>query len=159
MAQAKKMNEVTFAKIGKELGAVGEFIRTKQGEKQSAMDDFEKERDRFKKGKISKSELTSSSSKVNKELMKTDKALRDAIFKVGKIAAQSREFAAKQKPKIFRASISGIKLSGVSKGVSKKKATSKKAAPKKAASKKKVKTKPTKTALAKELTLDRKFSK
>lgn len=155
MAQAKKMNEVAFAKIVKELGAVGEFIRTKQDEKQSVMDDFEKERDRFKKGKISESELVSSTNKVNKELTKIDKALRDAILKVGKIGVQSREFAGRQRPKVFRVSTSGIRLSGASK----KKPATKKAAPKKAAPKKKVSPKPSKTQLAKEIALDKKFSK
>lgn len=154
MAQSKKMNEAAFAKLVKELNSVGEFILTKQNEKQSVMDDFEKERARFKSGKISEASLVSSSKKVNLELERLDKGIREAILKVGKISSDSKEFAGKQKPKVFRSSVSGLKLLGGSK---------KKASPKRKSSvkdfHKEEGIKPSNTILEKEKVLDRKFVK
>lgn len=152
MAQSKKMNEARFAKLIKELDSVGELILTKQNEKQSVMDDFEKERARYSKGQISEATLSSSAKKVNVELLRLDKGIREAIVKVGKISVNAKEFAKNQSPKVFRASVSRIKLmNGPKKKVAAKKAV-KKAVPKK-------KVVPSKTTLAKEKVLDRKFSK
>lgn len=151
MAQSKKMNAAGFAKLVKELDSVGELILTKQNEKQSVIDDFEKEKVRYKKGKISEDTLSSSAKKVNTEFMRLDKGIRETIVKVGKISAGVKEFAGRQSPKVFRASVSGFKLlNGPKKTVVKK--VVKKVAAKKSA-------KPSKTILAKEKTLDRKFSK
>ena len=151
MAQSKKMNAASFAKLVKEIDSVGELILTKQNEKQSVIDDFEKEKDRFKKGRISEATLASSAKKVNVELLRLDKGIREAIVKTGKIAASTKEFAKKQAPKVFRASVSGFKLLN---GPKKKPAT------------KKVKNlhadkgiTPSKTTLAKEKVLDKQYVK
>jgi hypothetical protein len=160
MAQSKKMNAAGFAKLVKELDSVGELILTKQDEKQSVMDDFEKEKVRYKKGKISEDTLASSAKKVNAEFARLDKGIREAILKVGKLSANTREFAKKQAPKIFRANVSGFKLlNGPKKTVAKKvarKPAARKPAARKPAAKKAI---PSKTTLAKEKVLDRKYSK
>lgn len=153
MAQSKKMNEAAFAKIVKELDSIGEVILTRQNEKQSVMDDFDKEIARYKKGQISEATVKSSIKKTNAELLRLDKSIRDAIVKVGKNAIKSKEFAARQKPKVFRANLSGLSMTGGSK----KKTTVKKVAAKKPMSKKKVI--PSKTVLAKEMVLDKKYAK
>ena len=147
MAKSKKMNEATFAKLVKELNSVGELILTRQDEKQSVMNDFDTERARYIKGRISEDTLLSSSKKTNTELIKLDKSIREAILKVGKISANAKAFAIRQAPKVFRASISGIKP------ISKKKKVKKKT------TKRSKSVKASKTTLKKEMALDRKFSK
>ncbi len=109
MATEKKMDEGAFEAIVKEVSAFGELIRTHQDEKQSALDDFDTERDRYKAGKISKRALASSVIKVNKELKKLDFALRKDISNLAKATYQARNFALKQAPRSFRATMSGIK--------------------------------------------------
>ena len=159
MAQSKKMNEARFAKLIKELDSVGEVILTKQDEKQSVMDDFVKEKNRYAKGRISEDTLISSSRKVNLELMRLDKGIREAIAKVGKLSTNAKEFASNQAPKVFRTSVSGIRLlNGPKKKAAKKaiKRTVKKTA-KKATAKKGVTA--SKTTLSKEKVLDRRYSK
>lgn len=155
MAQSKKMNAAGFAKLVKELDSVGELILTKQNEKQSVMDDFDKEKVRYSKGKISEDTLASSAKKVNVELARLDKGTREAILKVGKIASLSKEFAGRQAPKIFKANVAGLKWTNN---------PARKSAAKKVV--KKVKdlhhkhgAKASKTTLAKEKVLDRKFIK
>lgn len=109
MAQEKKIDELAFGMLVKELTAFGELIRTNQDEKQTAMDDFDKERERFRTGKISKKALASSAKKVNKELSRLDRAIRQDIANTAKVANQIKLFTAKESPKTFRASLSGIK--------------------------------------------------
>ena len=109
MAEEKKMNEEQFAQVVQEMGAVGELIRTHQEEKQAAMDEFDKEIGRFKSGKISDIELASSIRKVNRELSILDRAIRADIKRLGSIAAKrAKAFGARQAPKSFRATTSGI---------------------------------------------------
>ena len=127
MAKSKKMNEVRFSRLVKELNAIGEFILTKQNEKQSVMNSFDVERARYTKGRISETALASSSRKVNSELLRLDKAIRDTIVKVGEVSKRAKAFAAMQSPKVFRASVSGIKLiSGSKKKIKKTKNKAKK---------------------------------
>jgi hypothetical protein len=151
MAKSKKMNELRFAKLQKELSAVGEDILTKQDEKQAVMNDFDTERARFLKGKISEDTLASSSKKTNNELLRLDKGIRENIVKISKISASIKEFVGMQSPKVFRASVKGIKMASNA---------GKKSAPKKASHKKAAKktAKVSKTQLEKEKALDKKFS-
>lgn len=115
MAQEKKMDEVSFSAIVKEVTSLGELIRTHQGEKQSVMDNFDSERERYQMGKISKKALDSSSKKVNKELGNLDRAIRKDISMLSSVAHKARQFAAKQSPHAFRASVTGISRSSQSK--------------------------------------------
>ncbi|MCW8965458.1 MAG: hypothetical protein OQK82_02040 [Candidatus Pacearchaeota archaeon] len=127
MAKAKMMNEKSFAKLVKELSALGELIRTRQEEKQSVMNEFDKERDRYKKGRISEDTMKSSCMKTNKELVRIDKSVRETIMKANKLGMRIREFVSSQAPKSFMAKVSGINLrnSGTKKKVSHKKMTKK----------------------------------
>jgi len=146
------MNEVRFAKILKELDAVGESILSRQNEKQSVMNDFDSERVRYSKGKISEDTVASSAKKVNVELIRLDKAIRNDIVRIGKLSASAKDFAGMQAPKVFRANVRGIKLASSS---AKKKVVSKKAK-KKTTSKRRVAV--SKTQLAREKAIDKKFS-
>ena len=110
MAQAKKMNESTFAKLVKEFHAVGELIRARQEEKQAIMDSFDLEKKRYSAGKISTKALESSVRKTNKELLRLDKELRRCIARVNAIGDASKRLASQQAPKVFRAKVSGIFL-------------------------------------------------
>ena len=109
MAQEKMLDESKFGAIAKEVTAFGELIRTHQDEKQAAMDEFDKERKRYHAGKISKKALMSSAKKVNRELKKLDKSIRKDISKLNRTSHQAIRFGSKQSPKLFRASVTGIK--------------------------------------------------
>ena len=109
MVKTKRMNESAFAKIVREANAVGETIRSHQDEKQSVMNDFIKEKKRYSAGKISKKTLASSAKKSNNEIKVLDKDIRKAIEKVGVILNQAKKFVARQKPKIVRASLVGVR--------------------------------------------------
>jgi hypothetical protein len=89
------------------------------------MNSFDVERARYAKGRISETALASSSKKVNSELLKLDKAIRDTIVKVGEVSARAKAFAVMQSPKVFRASVSGIKLISGSRKKTKNKAKKK----------------------------------
>ena len=54
MATEKEMNQSSFIKIAKEINAYAEVIRSRQDQKQVIIDDFNKERKRYKAGKISR---------------------------------------------------------------------------------------------------------
>lgn len=110
MAQAKKMNEATFAKLVKEFHAVGELIRARQDEKQAIVDAFDLEKKRYSAGKLSKKALGSSARKTNKEFLRLDKELRRYIARVNAIGNTSKRLASQQAPKVFRAKTSGIFL-------------------------------------------------
>ncbi len=109
MATEKKMDESAFGAIAKEITAFGELIRTHQDEKQAAMNEFVKERERYHMGKISKKALISSAKKVNKELAKLDKSIRNDITSLARASQQAKKFAARQAPRSFRASLTGIR--------------------------------------------------
>ncbi|UCG95263.1 MAG: hypothetical protein JSV92_04435 [archaeon] len=133
LVKTKKMNETDFAKIVKELTAVAEMIRTNQDEKQSVLDDFDKERTRYRLGKISKKAFSSSVRKVNKELSRLDNAIKKGMGNVNTLSTRISNFSERQKPNRFTVSLEGIKL--VSGGKKKKKKPAKKKKPKKKAKK------------------------
>jgi len=147
MAKSKKMNELRFAKLQKELTAVGEDILAKQDEKQAVMDDFDAERARYLKGRISEDTLASSARKTNAELLRLDKGIRNDIVKISKISANIKKYVGMQAPKVFRANVKGIKLASSSRKKAKAKKTNKKKT-----------VRVSKTQLAKEKALDKKFS-
>lgn len=109
MASEKKLDETAFGAIAKEITAFGELVRTHQDEKQAAMDEFDKERERYHIGKISKKALISSVTKINKELKRIDNLIRKDISNLVKTTQQARKFGLKQTPRSFRVSLSGIK--------------------------------------------------
>jgi len=109
MIKTKRMNEFAFAKIIKEINAAGEFIRAKQDEKQSVIIDFEKEKNRYRAGKISETALASSVRKTNKELKRLDQAIRDAIAKARDLSDRAKDSARAQAPRVVRAKIAGIR--------------------------------------------------
>jgi hypothetical protein len=110
MAQTKKMNEQSFAKLVKEFHAVGELIRARQEEKQSIIDEFESEKDRYSAGKLSKKALESSVAKTNKEFLRLDKEIRKQIARANALGNMAKSLASQQAPKVFRAKTSGIFL-------------------------------------------------
>ncbi len=121
VTKTKAMNESAFAKVVKELNSVGELIRARQGEKQSIINDFDKEKKRYRSGKISEKTLASSVQKTDKELKRLDDQIRKAIKRSGEIAMKAKKAAANEKPKPMR-----VRLSGITVRPKKKKAPAKK---------------------------------
>ena len=138
MVQTKKMNESSFVKMQKDLTVTGEWVRSRQDEKQALLNEFDSECKRFFFGKISQRALMASIKKTNSELYKLDGSIRDAIKKAKNISSGEMKLVGNQVPIGYRATISGI--TGGSKK-SKKKAVKKKAVVKKAVKKKAVKKK------------------
>ena len=149
MVQAKMMGETSFEKLTKEFGALGELIRTRQDEKQSVLNEFDRERERYKKGRVSENTLASSVRKTNTELIKLDKNIRLIIQKSLKLSSRMDDFIRKQDPKVFRAHESGISLA-----TSKKK---RKPAKRKTSSGKKVKSRISQTQIRAEMKAEKKF--
>ena len=141
MVKVKMMNENMFAKLTKEFSALGELIRTRQEEKQSVLDEYDKELSRYKKGNISENTLASSVKKTNNELLKLDKNIRDTIAKFKKYSKRINELVRAQKPIAYRARETGSALASAPiKKLAKKKApVKKKVATKKKVVKKKLK--------------------
>lgn len=110
MVKTKKMNEADFAKIVKELTAVAEMIRTRQDEKQSVLDEFDREKMRYRLGKISKKAFDSSVRKVNRELLRLDNGIKSGMKSVNTMSTRIRNFAEKQKPINFVAALAGIRF-------------------------------------------------
>jgi hypothetical protein len=127
MAITKTMNENSFAKLLKELNALGEQIRAKQEEKQALLDQFEQERKRLKMGRISETTLASSVKKTNIELIKLDKQIRIVMDKGKKMSARIVDVIRSQQPKVFRAQKSGVFLASGKKKSKAKTKTIKKA--------------------------------
>jgi len=134
MVKVKMMNENMFAKLTKEFSALGELVRTRQEEKQSVLNEFDKELARYKRGNISENTLASSVKKTNAELAKLDKSIRDTIVKFNNYSKRISELVRNQKPIIYKARETGSALAS---SPVKKKAVKKKAAPKKKVVKKK----------------------
>ena len=99
----------------KELNALGELIRTRQEEKQAIIDEFDKEKERYRKGKISEDTMKSSSKKVNKEFSRINKDIRNAIVKSNKLGSRIKDFVGNQSPRVFVAKVSGISLKSTKK--------------------------------------------
>ena len=108
MVQSKKMNQFAFAKIIKEVDSIAELIRSKQDQKQAIIDDFEKEKKRYRVGKISESTLASSVRKTNDGFIKIDKEIRTAIASHNRLADSAKRMASNQSPKVFRAHLYGV---------------------------------------------------
>ena len=108
MATEKEMNQSEFEKIAKELTAYAETIRLRQDQKQTAINDFGKERKRYQGGKISKKALASSVPRIRKELQRLNKDIRKNINNLNRISERTKLFAQRQAPKSFRVSLSGI---------------------------------------------------
>lgn len=108
MVKVKKMNENAFAKLHKELTAMGELVRARQEEKQSLLDEFDAESRRFFFGAISERSLASSVKKTNRELKRLDNDLRNAIRSTKAFASHAMSLAAAQKPVVYRATLSGL---------------------------------------------------
>ncbi len=131
MVRVKNMNESLFSRLQKELTVAGELIRARQEEKQGLLDEFEAEAKRFFFGKISERSLESSVKKTNKELMRLDKEIRNAISRVRKVSDRAAKLASAQAPIKYKATLSGTVGGKSSKG--------KKTAKRKMAKKKKAK--------------------
>jgi hypothetical protein len=112
MATEKGMNQSSFVKIAKEINAFAEVIRSRQDQKQVIIDDFDKERKRYQTGKIAKKSLISSIPRVRKELQRLNVEIRRNIKSLNKTAEKIKRFSARQNPKNFRVSLSGISLAG-----------------------------------------------
>ena len=112
MATEKKMDQSDFGKISKELTAFAEIIRSRQDQKQIIINDFNKERKRYKSGKISKKSLISSVPRVRKELQRLNDEIKKNIRSLHATAKKTERFASKQTPKNFKVSLSGITLPG-----------------------------------------------
>jgi hypothetical protein len=115
MATEKEMNQSNFIKIAKELNAFAEVIRSRQDQKQVIINDFNKERKRYKAGKISRKTLVSSVPRVRKELKRLNDEIRKNIRSLSKSADKAKLFASRQVPKNFKVAVSGITLSGARK--------------------------------------------
>jgi len=144
MAQTKKMDESSFAMLVKEFNAVGELVRARQDEKQAVIDEFDSEGKRFFLGKISEKTLASSVRKTNNEFQKLDNEIRDAIEKAQDIANQSKRFVAKQSPRTFKATLSGITSGSKKRKKAVRRRPKKKKAKRKTVKRKSVKKKPAK---------------
>jgi len=138
MVQTRKINESFFVKMQKDLTTAGEWIRSRQDEKQALLDEFDLECKRFFFGKISQRALAASVKKTNEELQRLDKSIRETIKRGRSISTREMKLIGDQAPIGYRATISGI-----TGGTKKKKAVKKKPAKKKTV-KKTVKRKPAK---------------
>lgn len=143
MVQTRKMNESFFVKMQKDLTVAGEWIRSRQDEKQALLDEFDKECKRFFFGKISQRALAASAKKANNELHRLDHSIREAIKRARNLSTREMKLVSDQAPIGYRATISGI-----TGGTKKKKAVKRKPAKKKTV-KKAVKRKPAKKKPAK----------
>jgi len=127
MAIEKHMNESAFEKLVKELNSLGELIRTRQDEKQAVIDEFQKERARYKVGKLSENAVESSVRKTNKELIRLDKDIRRIISQASSLSLRIKNFVTNQNPKVFRAKVSGVASNKKAKKKAKKRSVKRKA--------------------------------
>ncbi len=143
MPKTKKMDESYFASFLKDITVIGELIRARQDEKQSIMDEFDRESRRFFFGKISERAISSSIKKTNSETSRLDREIKTYMKKVMDKLDRAKRMVLVQEPLIFNATLSGIKNSkGKSETMAakkKKKASTKKKAVKKKTTKKKKK--------------------
>jgi hypothetical protein len=135
MAKSKKMKESAFGKIIREINAVGEEIRTHQDEKQAVVNDFEKQKRRYKQGRVSENAMVSSAKKSNAELKVLDNDIKKNINRIKALTARARDFAARQKPKPIR--VKAPKAPGGRKKKAKKKTARRKPARKKSSKRRK----------------------
>jgi len=154
MVKTKVIDQNAFAKLVKELDALGELVKVRQKEKQSVLDAFDAEKKRFSMRKISEKSLESSIKKANVELIRLDKSIRLTIQKVIKLTGVVNAFLRRQTPKVFRAQKRGISMTS-----GKKKKASKKKAPKKVAKKSVKKSKITRKQVRTEVKAEKKFIK
>lgn len=125
MVKTKKMDEAYFANFLKETTVYGELIRARQDEKQSLVDEFDRESKRFYFGKISEKAISSSVEKTNKELTRIDKEIKSYMKKANANLQKAIKLVNDQEPKTFKATLSAVKDSRSSSKTSKKKSSSK----------------------------------
>jgi len=127
MVQIQKINENHLDRLLKEVTVLGEEIRSMQDEKQSVMDEFRMEYQRFKRGQISEQAFATSTKKVTSELAALDAKIRNSITNARQNARKTQVFIDAQRPEKIRASSGGLR-----KVVVRRKASLAKAKPKKA---------------------------
>ncbi len=110
MAIEKTLDRSRFEKMVKELTSRAEVLRSRQDQKQVILNDFEKERERYKKGKISKKALSASVPRVRRELERLDNQIKNNILSLKKKSDEIKKMAANQSPKGFKVSISGLAM-------------------------------------------------
>jgi len=135
MVNTKKFNENRLDRLLKEVTVSGEEIRSIQDEKQSVMDEFRKEHDRFKNGQISKQAFAISTRNVTNELAALDAKIRENISKAMSGSRKTHMYMSSQAPQKIRASLSGLHKAASRKAKAKpaKRKSAKKARPKKKA--------------------------
>ena len=140
------MNQATYASFLRRVKVAGEVIRSRQEEKEGLLNEFDAECKRFFFGKISERSLAATTVRVNKELARLNKEIRQAISSARMVSAKVTAFTAAQAPIGYRATLSGIS-GGVKKLVkrkAKKKTVKRKAKKRKPAKRKPAKRKTTK---------------
>ena len=157
MVQSKKINMSTFAGILEKVNSQGELIRSKQDQKQAVIDQFEREKQRYRKGKISQAALASSVRITNNQLIRLDKNIRETIAKHNRLSESSRKMVSNQSPKVFRAHLFGIR--GNKKSSSKKKRGKRTSRSKKAPRRKRTPNPGITRILSEERRLDRKYQR
>ena len=113
--KSKKLDVKSYSRHLNNLTMHGEMIKTRQDEKQSVMDDFDKQKKSFRSGKISEASVTSTAKKVNTELRKLNKEISDSMSSVRSTARQLLKLTSRQNPIYLIASTSGIKSGSSSK--------------------------------------------
>jgi len=108
MAQIRKINEARLDGFLKDITVRGEEIRSLQDEKQSVMDEFRKECERFRNGRISEQSLMASTKKVNAELAAIDFKIRKSIRESQTNAQRARVYVESNVPERYRATHRGI---------------------------------------------------
>jgi len=120
MAKSKRLNASDFGNIVKEFTAYSELIKTRQGQKQAAMDSFDREVKASRAGKISKKALRSSVPRVNKVIRRLDKEIGKHIASIKSTSRRAVNFASRQRPKKVKATMQGIRSAGSGKKKAKK---------------------------------------
>lgn len=108
MAEIRKMNEARLDNLLKDITVRGEEIRSLQDEKQSVMDEFRKECERFRNGRISEQSLIASTKKVNSELAALDLKIRRSIKTSQANTRRTHFYVESQVPERYRATHGGI---------------------------------------------------
>ncbi len=108
MTQIRKINENNLDQLLKEITVRGEEIRSLQDEKQSVMDEFRKECDRFRNGQISERSLMASTKKVNDELAALDLKIRRSIKESRISGRKANIYVESHVPERYRATHRGI---------------------------------------------------
>jgi hypothetical protein len=109
MTKIRKMDQTRLDRLLRDITVRSEAIRSLQDEKQSVIDEFRREHDRLRSGKISENAFTNSADTVTNQLSELDRKIRESMRGSASLTRRVLAYVESQQPEIIKATTRGLR--------------------------------------------------